>query len=101
MRRSADGRRAPWERGSMAQTTGWGPLLQVAPGLAERLSAAPLAAAGPMALAPTEWLDPGEWHPRSPADEDRATHLGLLILDGFLAPRGRGLVGPGTEVLRP
>src|SRR4051812_12285838 len=103
MRRSADGRRAPRaasrERGSMAQTTGWVPLLQVDHELAERLSAAPLAAAEPMALAPTEWLDPGEWHPRSPADEDRSTHLGLLVIDGFLARRVRVLERPATGLL--
>src|SRR4051812_32253730 len=105
MRRSADGRRAPraasWERGSMAQTTGWVPLLQVDHELAERLSAATLAAAEPMALAPTEWLDPGEWHPRSPADEDRSTHLGLLVIDGFLARRGPGARRPAAQPLRP
>src|SRR4051794_11655497 len=105
MRRTADGRRAPraasWERGSMAQTPGWGPLLRVAHELAGRLSPATLAAAEPMALAPTEWLDAGEWHPRSPADEERAAHLGLLVIDGFLARRGRGLERPATELLRP
>src|SRR3954454_16245070 len=105
MRRSADGRRAPraasWERGSMAQTTGWVPLLQVDHELAERLSAATLAAAEPLALAPTEWLDPGEWHPRSPADEGRSAHLGLLVIDGFLARRVRVLERPATELLGP
>jgi CRP/FNR family transcriptional regulator, cyclic AMP receptor protein len=85
----------------MAQTTGWVPLLQVDHELAERLSPATLAAAEPMALAPTEWLDPGEWHPRSPADEDRSTHLGLLVLDGFLARRVRVLERPATELLGP
>jgi CRP/FNR family transcriptional regulator, cyclic AMP receptor protein len=89
------------KRGSMAQTTGWVPLLQVDHELAERLSPATLAAAEPMALAPTEWLDPGEWHPRSPADEDRSTHLGLLVLDGFLARRVRVLERPATELLGP
>src|SRR3954453_18737821 len=117
MRRSADGRRAPWERGSMAQTTGWVPLLQVDHELAERLSAATLAAAEPMALAPTEGVPPpaggprppappgrpppGGGPPRPPADEDRSAHLGLLVLDGFLARRVRVLERPATELLGP
>src|SRR3954467_1978566 len=86
---------------SMAQATGLVPLLQVDRELAERLSAATLAAAEPMALAPTEWLDAGEWHPRAPADEDRASHLGLLVLEGFLARRVRVLDRPATELLGP
>src|SRR4051794_41951564 len=105
MRRTADGRRAPraasWERGSMAQTPGWGPLLRVAHELAGRLSPATLAAAEPMALAPTEWLDAGEGDPRSPADEGRAAHLGPLVIDGLLAPRGPRLPRPAAAPPRP
>ena len=85
----------------MAQATGWVPLLQVDHELAERLSAATLAAAEPMALAATEWLDVGEWHPRAPADEERALHLGLLVIDGFVARRVRVLDRPATELLGP
>src|SRR4051812_49825684 len=103
MRRSADGgerrEQRPGNEVPLAQTTGWVPLLRVARELAERLSPATLAAAEPMALAPTEWLDPGEWHPRSPADEDRSTHLGLLVIDGFLARRVPVLGRPATGLL--
>jgi len=69
--------------------------------LAERLSATTLAAAEPMALAPTEWLDAGEWHPRAPADDERGSHLGLLVIDGFFARRVRVLERPTTELLGP
>jgi CRP/FNR family cyclic AMP-dependent transcriptional regulator len=85
----------------MAQATGWVPLLQVDAELADRLSASTRAAAEPMALAPTEWLDVGEWHPRAPADEERTAHLGLLVLEGFLARRVRVLERPATELLGP
>jgi CRP/FNR family cyclic AMP-dependent transcriptional regulator len=85
----------------MAQATGLVPLLQMDSELAERLSAATLAAAEPMALAPTEWLDVGEWHPRAPSDDDRAAHLGLLVIEGFLARRVRVLERPATELLGP
>ena len=85
----------------MTQATGFVPLLQVDHELAERLSEETVAAAGPMALAPTEWLGVGEWHPRAPADEDRAAHLGLLLIEGFLARRVRVLDRPATELLGP
>ena len=85
----------------MAQATGFVPLLQVDRELAERLSAATLAAAEPMALARAEWLDAGVWHPRAPADEERAAHLGLLVLQGFIARRVRVLERPATELLGP
>src|SRR3954469_22013878 len=105
MRRSADGgerrEQRPGNEVPLAQTTGWVPLMQVDRELAERLSPATLAAAEPMALAPTEWLDPGEGHPRSPAGEERSAHLGLLVIDGFLARRVRVLERPATELLGP
>ena len=85
----------------MTQATGLVPLLQVDHELAERLSEETVAAAGPMALAPTEWLGVGDWHPRAPADEDRAAHLGLLLIEGFLARRVRVLERPATELLGP
>lgn len=85
----------------MAQATGWVPLLQVDSELADRLSGATLAAAEHLAIAPTEWLDPGEWHPCAPAEEERPLHLGLLVIDGFLARRVRVLDRPATELLGP
>src|SRR3954468_22979722 len=85
----------------MPQATGLVPLLQVDHELAERLSAPTLAAAEPMAVAPTEWLDVGEWIPRAPADDERGAHLGLLVIEGFLARRVRVLGGPAAEPLGP
>lgn len=85
----------------MAQATGWVPLLQVDSELAGRLSAETLAAAGPVALAPTEWLDTGPWQAPAPADGERSTHLGLLVIDGFLARRVRVLDRAAAELLGP
>jgi CRP/FNR family transcriptional regulator, cyclic AMP receptor protein len=85
----------------MRPAGGWVPLLQVDGELAGRLSPETIEAAGHLAIAPAEWLDPGEWHPSPPADEDRASHLGLLVIDGFLARRVRVLDRPATELLGP
>jgi CRP/FNR family cyclic AMP-dependent transcriptional regulator len=81
--------------------TSWVPLLQVDGELARRLPEATLADASHLAIAPTEWLDPGEWHPEPPAEAERASHLGLLVIDGFLARRVRVLDRPATELLGP
>ena len=85
----------------MSQATGWVPLLQVDRELAGRLPAGTLAAARSVALAPTEWLDTGEWQPPDPAGGERATHLGLLVVDGFLARRVRVLDRQATELFGP
>jgi hypothetical protein len=75
------------------------PLLQVDPELAGRLPEATVAAAAPVALAATEWLEAGEWRPRHPHPDERASHLGLLVIDGFLARRVHVLDRPVTELL--
>jgi CRP/FNR family transcriptional regulator, cyclic AMP receptor protein len=80
---------------------GWVPLLQVDGELAGRLPPATVEAAGQLAIAPTEWLDPGEWRPQPPDDDDRSSHLGLLVIAGFLARRVRVLDRPATELLGP
>src|SRR3954447_27026776 len=85
----------------MAQATAWVPLLQVDRDLRGRLSGATVAAAEHVAIAPAEWLDAGEWRPDAPSDEDRPSHLGLLVIDGFLARRVRVLDRPATELLGP
>src|SRR4051794_29389217 len=85
----------------MKQTAGWVPLLQVDGELAQRLPEATVAEATPLAIAPTEWLDPGEWRPEPPPDDERSSHLGLLVIDGFLARRVRVLDRPATELLGP
>jgi CRP/FNR family transcriptional regulator, cyclic AMP receptor protein len=85
----------------MRQTAGWVPLLQVDGELAQRLPEATIAEAAQLAIAPTEWLDPGEWRPDPPPAGERASHLGLLVIDGFLARRVRVLDRPATELLGP
>src|SRR3954467_9947522 len=85
----------------MRQTAGWVPLLQVDGELAQRLPEATVAEATPLAIAPTEWLDPGEWRPDPTPAAERASHLGLLVIDGFLARRVRVLGRPATELLGP
>ncbi len=83
----------------MAYPAGWVPLLQVDQDLAARLTPATVAEAAPLAFAATEWLGPGEWRPRAPAPEERSAHLGLLVVDGFLARRVDVLERPVTELL--
>jgi CRP/FNR family transcriptional regulator, cyclic AMP receptor protein len=83
----------------VVHTAGWGSILQVDPDLAERLPEATVDAAAPFALAPTEWLEPGEWRPPVPDDAERARHIGLLIVDGFVARRVDVLDRPVTELL--
>jgi len=83
----------------MAQPTGWVPVLQVDTDLAARLPDDTIAAAEAVALARTEWLDAGEWRPEVPDAGERAAHLGLLVLDGFLARRVEVLGRPVTELL--
>src|SRR3954468_22617161 len=87
--------------GQMSAGAGWVPLLQVDGELAQRLPDATVAAATHLAIAPTEWLDPGEWRPDAPPAADRASHLGLLVIDGFLARRVRVLDRPAPELLGP
>jgi CRP/FNR family transcriptional regulator, cyclic AMP receptor protein len=79
----------------------WVPLLQVDIELAQRLPADTLAEASQLVIAPTEWLDPGEWRPEPPAEGDRTSHLGLLVITGFFARRVRVLDRPATELLGP
>jgi CRP/FNR family transcriptional regulator, cyclic AMP receptor protein len=83
----------------MARGSGWVPLLQVDAELAARLPAATVAAAAPFAIAPTEWLEPGDWRPPRPSDDERAGHFGLLVLEGFLARRVDVLDRRVTELL--
>src|SRR3954467_2307715 len=87
--------------GQMSAGAGWVPLLQVDGELAQRLPDATVAAATNLAIAPTEWLDPGEWRPDAPPAAERASHLGLLVIDGFLARRVRVLDRPATQLLGP
>jgi hypothetical protein len=83
----------------MAYPAGWVPLLQVDQDLAARLPPATVAEAAPLAFVATEWLGPGEWRPPAPPPEERSAHLGLLVVDGFLARRVHVLERPVTELL--
>src|SRR3954469_23192749 len=87
--------------GQMSAGAGWVPLLQVDGELAQRLPEATVAEAGQLGIAPTEWLGPGERRPEAPPAAERASHLGLLVIDGFLARRVRVLDRPATELLGP
>src|SRR4051794_30231217 len=85
----------------MTQTAGLVPLLQLDSELAARLPAATMQAAAPFAVAPTVWLEAGEWQPAIPDDDERAGHLGLLVLEGYIARRVLVLQRPVTELLGP
>lgn len=88
-----------WGCGAMAYTTGWVPVLQVDKDLARRLGDDTVAEAAPLTFAATEWLAPGEWRPSAPAPAERSEHLGLLVVEGFLARRVHVLDRPVTELL--
>jgi CRP/FNR family cyclic AMP-dependent transcriptional regulator len=81
-------------------------VLEVDPDLGQDLEPAALAVARPRAIARAQWLEPGRWQPFA-EEWDHRGHLGLLIVEGFLARsvqlgarRGAELLGPG-DVLRP
>jgi CRP/FNR family transcriptional regulator, cyclic AMP receptor protein len=81
-------------------------VLEVDPDLGQDLAPNALAVARPRAVARAMWLEPGRWQPFA-EEWDHRGHLGLLIVDGYLARslqlgarRGAELLGPG-DVLRP
>ncbi len=81
-------------------------VLEVDPDLGEGLEPAALAVARPKAIARAHWLERGRWQPFAEQWDHRG-HLGLLIVDGFLARNlqlcGRAcaeVLGPG-DLLRP
>lgn len=78
---------------------GWAQVLIADADLAARLPPATVAAARPFLVAPRLWLEPGPWRPDPPPRDHRSTHLGLLVLDGFLVRRVDVLVRPVTELL--
>ena len=78
---------------------GWAQVLIADADLAARLPTATVAAARPFLVAPVLWLEPGHWRPDPPPRDHRSTHLGLLVLDGFLVRRVDVLVRPVTELL--
>jgi CRP-like cAMP-binding protein len=81
-------------------------VLEVDPDLGEDLEPAALAVARPRAIARAQWLERGGWQPFAQQWDHRG-HLGLLIVDGYLARNlllgGRAcaeVLGPG-DLLRP
>jgi CRP/FNR family transcriptional regulator, cyclic AMP receptor protein len=81
-------------------------VLEVDPDLAEDLEPAALAVARPKAIARAHWLERGLWQPFAQQWDHRG-HLGLLVVDGFIARElelgGRQcaeILGPG-DLLRP
>jgi len=81
-------------------------VLEVDPDLGQDLQPAALAVARPRAIARAEWLEPGRWQPLA-GEWDHRGHLGLLVVDGFLARsiqlgarRCAEVLGPG-DILRP
>jgi len=81
-------------------------VLEVDPDLGQDLEPAALAVARPRAVARATWLEPGRWQPFA-EEWDHRGHLGLLIVEGFLARNLQlgartvaELLGPG-DVLRP
>jgi CRP/FNR family transcriptional regulator, cyclic AMP receptor protein len=69
------------------------------PDLAERLPRATVAAASQLMIARLQRLQQGAWDPEPPPPEERLTHLGMLVLEGFLARRVEVLGRPATELL--
>jgi CRP/FNR family cyclic AMP-dependent transcriptional regulator len=81
-------------------------VLEVDPELGEDLEPAALAVARPRAIARAQWLERGLWQPFAEQWDHRG-HLGLLIVEGFLARNlmlgGRvsaEVLGPG-DLVRP
>jgi CRP-like cAMP-binding protein len=81
-------------------------LLEVDPDLGQDLPPPALAVARRRAIARAQWLEPGRWQPFA-EEWDHRGHLGLLIVDGFVARslqlgarRCAELLGPG-DLLRP
>ncbi len=75
------------------------PLLQVDLDLADRLPGATVGAAAPFVLVRTRWLEPGAWSPDIPPTNERGTHLGYLVLNGFITRQLSVLQRPATELL--
>ena len=81
-------------------------VLEVDPDLGHDLQPAALAVARPRAVARAEWLERGRWQPFA-EEWDHRGHLGLLIVEGYLARslrlgarRCAEVLGPG-DLLRP
>jgi CRP/FNR family transcriptional regulator, cyclic AMP receptor protein len=78
---------------------GWVPLLQVDLDLADRLPGATVVAAAPFVLVRTRWLEPGPWTPDVPGPGERGSHLGYLVLNGFITRQLSVFDRPATELL--
>jgi CRP/FNR family cyclic AMP-dependent transcriptional regulator len=83
-----------------AETGDWVQILQADPELAEAVPAATRDDAVVYTFAHAMWLERGQWQP--PGDGNGAAgHLGLLVLEGFLARHVRVVDRPPAELLGP
>jgi CRP/FNR family transcriptional regulator, cyclic AMP receptor protein len=85
--------------GTPASERGWAQVLVADRDLAARLPPATVEAAGPLAVARVQRPEPGTWRPEPPPPEERAAHLGFLVLEGFFARHMNVLGRPATELL--
>ena len=83
-----------------AETGDWVQILQADPKLAEAVPAATREDAVIYTFAHAIWLERGAWQPPD-AGDGAAGHLGLLVLDGFLARQVRVIDRPPAELLGP
>jgi CRP/FNR family transcriptional regulator, cyclic AMP receptor protein len=83
-----------------AETGDWVQILQADPKLAEAVPAATREDAVIYTFAHAIWLERGAWQPPETGD-GAAGHLGLLVLEGYLARQVRVIDRPPAELLGP
>jgi hypothetical protein len=85
-----------------AETGDWVQILQADPELAKAVPAATRDDAIVYTFAHSMWLERGQWQPPPAEDGNGAAgHLGLLVLEGFLARHVRVVDRPPAELLGP
>jgi CRP/FNR family transcriptional regulator, cyclic AMP receptor protein len=82
------------------ETGDWVQILQADPQLAAAVPAATREDAVVYTFAHAMWLERGAWQPPE-SDDGMAGHLGLLVLEGFLARHVRVVDRPPAELLGP
>src|SRR4051794_41828093 len=82
------------------ETGDWVQILQADPQLAAAVPAATREDAVVYTFAHAMWLERGAWQPLEDGDGGGG-HLGLLVLDGVIAPPRRGVDPPPAGPLRP
>jgi CRP/FNR family transcriptional regulator, cyclic AMP receptor protein len=79
----------------------WVQLLTADRSLADAIPPAARDDAAVYAFAHTTWLEPGVWEPARDGGSDLAGHLGMLVLEGFLARHVRVVGRPPAELFGP